>query len=53
MKPAGASPFPRRAWTQNPVVRTLTTSTTNITGLRTIFRGCKLLEGLDQGVLYN
>jgi len=36
---AGASPCPPRACTQSPVVRTLPTSTTNITGLRAMLRG--------------
>ena len=53
MKPAGASPFPRRAWIQNPVVRTLTTSTTNITGLRTIFRGANFFKASIRASLYN
>ena len=36
MKPGGASPLPdAAAWTKSAVVRTLPTSTTNITGLRT------------------
>ena len=39
MKLAGASPWPRSACTNRPVVSTLPTSTTNMTGLRTIKRG--------------
>ena len=35
MKPAGASPLPTSAWTKSPVVRTLPTSTTNMTGFLT------------------
>ena len=53
MKPAGASPFPMSAWTQKPVVRTLTTSTTNITGLRIIFRGSNFFKASNRASLYN
>ena len=42
MKPVGASPWPSSAWIHNAVVSTLPTSTTNITGLRTIQRGLSL-----------
>ena len=41
---AGASPCPPRACTQSPVVRTLPTSTTNITGLRAMVRGLSFLS---------
>ncbi len=34
MNPAGASPCPASACTKSPVVRTLPTSTTTMTGLR-------------------
>ena len=44
MNPAGASPWPRSACTQRQVVRTLTTSVTNITGLRTMWRGSSFLN---------
>ena len=42
MNPTGASPRPARAWIHRAVVRTLPTSTTNITGLRTSRRGSSL-----------
>ena len=42
MNQAGASPRPRSAWTKSAVVRTLPTSTTNMTGLRTCRRGSSL-----------
>jgi len=42
MKPAGASPLPRSAWRNRPLVKTLPTSTTNMTGLRNWWRGSSL-----------
>src|SRR5262245_20588959 len=39
MKPGDASPWPAKAWTARPVVRTAPTQTTNMTGLRTWRRG--------------
>src|SRR5262245_11187138 len=42
MNQAGASPRARSAWMKSAVVRTLPTSTTNMTGLRTCMRGSSL-----------
>jgi hypothetical protein len=39
MNPAGASPRPTSAWTKSAEVRTLPTSTTNMTGFFTWWRG--------------
>ena len=44
IKPAGASPLPKRAWIHKTVVSRLPTSTTNMTGLRTIRRGLSLTK---------
>jgi hypothetical protein len=35
MKPADASPLPTKAWMNKPVVNTLPSQTTNITGFLT------------------
>ncbi len=44
MNQTGASPFPNSAWKNRTVVSTLPTATTNMTGLRIWWRGCKLPE---------
>ena len=44
MNPAGASPLPISAWMKRQVVRTLTTSVTNITGFLTWWRGSSFLN---------
>ena len=49
MNAVGASPFPASAWIHKAVVNTLPTSTTNITGLRTIERGLSFIKGVHDG----
>ena len=44
MKPAGASPCPTSAWTKRHVVNKLPTSTTNMTGFRTWWRGSSFVN---------
>jgi uncharacterized protein (DUF427 family) len=44
MKPAGASPSPPSAWTNRPVVNTLPSQTTNITGFLIWWRGDRRLK---------
>jgi len=43
MNPAGASPFPDKAWSQSRLVKALPASTTNMTGFLIIRRGSSFL----------